>query len=176
MTCVRKVSRLLSPLLIPLLIALLLPLKALSSPIHDLTMVGEGKMRWLFWELYTARLYSEDGIYQQNDYPLALAIRYNRDIEKRYLLQATVQEWDRLGIAWTGRWTMLLDNMWPSVTSGDELLLRINPEGISQFYFNGEPIGEIDDPDFSRAFLAIWLSPQTREAGLRAKLIGDSRA
>jgi hypothetical protein len=133
--------------------------------------VGEGKMRWLFWELYTARLYTQYGYYEQNRYPQALAIRYNRAISKKDLIDTTLDEWQRLDIQWKKDWPKQLDRIWPSVNKGDELILDVNQAGISRFYYNGKKIGEITDPAFGGVFLNIWLDPNTRAPELRKQLI-----
>jgi hypothetical protein len=41
----------------------------------------------------------------------------------------------------------------------------------ARFFFNEQPIGEIDDPAFARAFFAIWLDPRTSEPSLRSALL-----
>jgi hypothetical protein len=44
-----------------------------------------------------------------------------------------------------------------------------------QFLLNGRPIGSVDEPEFARAFFAIWFDPRTRARDLRAGLLGGSR-
>ncbi|MFP2770836.1 DUF3833 family protein [Oceanisphaera sp. KMM 10153] len=66
-----------------------------ASPTADLNLVGQGSMRWLFRGLYQARFYSADGQYRAGDFPQALVLRYQRDIGKEDLLDATVTEWQR---------------------------------------------------------------------------------
>lgn len=55
-------------------------------------------MRWLWFKLYDATLYSESGRYQPGRYPQALSITYARVIERQDLLEATAAEWQRLGL------------------------------------------------------------------------------
>ncbi|PSJ45783.1 hypothetical protein C7H85_10450 [Zobellella endophytica] len=144
-----------------------------ASPMADLTLVGEGGMRWLFWDLYHARLYSDDGRYRPGVFPQALALRYQRDIEQAELLRATVEEWRRLGVDWRPEWHRQLRRLWPSVRKQDELVLRVEASGISRFYFNRQLLGEIADPAFGPAFLAIWLSPDSRDPALTRQLKGN---
>ncbi|WP_445400078.1 chalcone isomerase family protein [Zobellella sp. An-6] len=146
---------------------------AWASPVAGLTLVGEGKMRWLFWDLYQARLYSEDGRYRSGDFPQALALRYQRDISREELLQATIEEWRRLEVDWKPEWRQQLAGLWPSVRKRDELVLRVEQDGVSRFYFNQRLLGEIADPDFALAFLAIWLSPDSRDPALTRQLKGS---
>ena len=145
-----------------------------AGPVRDLTPVGQGEMHWLFWKLYDIRLLSSDGEYQEGRYPLALALRYARHIEANDLVDATLDEWQRLDQPWQPLWASRLRELWPSVVPGDELLLRVEADGSSHFYYNGNPLGALDDPGFAPAFLAIWLSTETREPGLRLELLGQS--
>lgn len=50
------------------------------------------------------------------------------------------------------RWGGLMAQLFPDVRKGDRLT-GVNVPGLgARFYFNGDPIGEIADPDFARAF------------------------
>ena len=82
-------------------------------------------------------------------------------------------EWRRLDVEWKPEWQQQLLEIWPSVKPGDELMLLVNSPGNSQFFLNGELIGEINDADFAPAFLAIWLSSNTREPQIRRQLLGE---
>lgn len=142
-----------------------------SKPLQGLSLVGQGEMRWMAWHLYDARLYSADGYYRPQGYPLALAISYARAIDKKYLLNATTKAWTRLHIDPPPNWIQRLSSIWPSVNKSDELVFYVTAEGAGHFYHNGDLIGEIDDSAFSAAFLAIWLRPDTSRKSLRSKLI-----
>ncbi|WP_245748891.1 chalcone isomerase family protein [Oceanisphaera psychrotolerans] len=154
-------------------LAMSFSLPSWAHPTADLNLVGQGSMRWLFWDLYQARFYSADGQYKADGFPQALALRYQRDIGKEDLLEATVTEWQRLGIDWRPQWRRELSAIWPSVKKRDELVLRVDSAGVSRFYFNWELLGEITDPDFGPAFLAIWLSPDSRDPRLTRQLKGN---
>ncbi|MCE2597068.1 chalcone isomerase family protein [Motilimonas cestriensis] len=144
------------------------------SPVSDLKKVGSGQMEWLFFSLYDASLYSETGTYQSNRFPIALQIKYHKQIDKKHLLEATQEQWQHLGIdnKQQNDWLMLLNQIWPDVNSGDELTFVVQADASNMFYFNNEPIGKIEDGAFSAAFLAIWLSENTSRPKLRQQLIG----
>ncbi|HTN35003.1 MAG TPA: chalcone isomerase family protein [Marinobacter sp.] len=144
-----------------------------ACPTDDLQLVGQGKMSWLFFDLYLARFYSADGHYQPDQFPQALCLRYQRNIDKKDLLKATVSEWQRLGVRWKKSWQEQLAAAWPSVRRDDELTLRIDKDGASHFYFNDSQLGEITDTEFGPAFLAIWLSPDSKNPGLTRQLKGN---
>jgi hypothetical protein len=63
--------------------------------------------------------------------------------------------------------------LFPDVAAGDTLTGVHLPERGARFFHNGRLLGEIRDPQFSRAFFAIWLDPRTREPSLRAALLGE---
>ena len=61
--------------------------------------------------------------------------------------------------------------IWPDVSKGDTITFDVDVTGVSRFYFNGEWLGAIEDPDFAPLFIAIWLSSEClgqRTGGLLA--------
>lgn len=146
---------------------------AQASPTDDLQLVGQGEMDWFFFDLYEARFYSATGTYEAEQYPQALSLRYQRDIENTKLVDATITEWQRLGVKWQPSWQQQLTALWPSVSKGDELTIRIATDGVSRFYFNGQPLADITDSEFGPAFLAIWLDANSRKPSLTRQLKGN---
>ncbi|MGL4446438.1 MAG: chalcone isomerase family protein [Shewanella sp.] len=137
--------------------------------------VGRGEMDWLWFSLYKARLMTLNGRYQPGQYPLILDIEYYRDIAAKDLLSATQDQWQHLHFPEQDirRWLGLLTAVWPDVKSGDHLSFNIIDGQTSQFFFNQQPLTQIEDPNFAEAFLAIWLSPHTSRPDLRAQLLGE---
>lgn len=160
-----------------LIIMMMLLSSAVSAyPVTKMVLVGQSEMNWIFWKLYDIQLYSADGTYIENTFPVALSITYARDITSSQLVQSTLDEWKRLSLVYKPQWTDQLQQIFPSVKSKDKIDFVVNATGHNQFYFNHKLIGEISDPEFSQAFLAIWLSPETREPELRKKITGESNA
>ena len=144
-----------------------------ASANSGLVLVGKGQMSWMFFDLYQAHFYSQDGRYQANRYPQALTLRYQKNISKDDLIEATIREWQRLGIEYPSSWQQQLSRLWPSVKKGDELAIRVEPTGESRFYFNQIPLGEMTAPKFGPAFLAIWLSTNSQDSTLTRQLKGN---
>ncbi|WP_301003937.1 chalcone isomerase family protein [Arsukibacterium sp.] len=144
----------------------------------DLTTVGEGSYRYLFWQLYDARLASTDGTfddYQQSS-PLLLELTYKRDISKDQFIEATVEQWQKLGKTSEQQhkeWAASLDKLWRDVKEGDRLAALYTEQGQVQFYFNDSDIGVVEDKDFAPAFFDIWLHPDTTAPKLRRQLIAE---
>jgi hypothetical protein len=154
-----------------ILFGLMIFIPAHATPLIDLKEVGKTEMNWLFWKLYDIRLLSADGQYQPQKYPVAIAIRYARDISAEQLVSSTIDEWSRQQIKWKPSWQDALRNIWPDVAEGDEIILRVDQNLRSQFYFNDQNIGTIEDEQFAPAFLSIWLSGNTLKPELRNRLI-----
>lgn len=145
-----------------------------SKPLSDLQLVGQAKLNVLFWEIYESSLYTADGRYQPEQFPVALRIQYLRDIDSADLLKATREEWLKQALPeeqFTA-WLETLSAIWPDIQKGDELLLRVDAAQKSYFYYNNQYLGTLDDPQFGPAFLNIWLSEKASYPKLRAQLIG----
>ena len=138
-------------------------------------LVGEAQLKVLFWPVYNSRLYSGDGGYREGQRPLRLEIQYLRDVAGSDLVENTQNEWARLPLvpAKSAQWLQALSHMWPDVGVDDVLELQVDEQGRSAFRMNGQPLGGIEDPDFSKHFLNIWLSPDTSRPALRLALIGE---
>lgn len=147
----------------------------MASPVSHLNKVGEGEMHYLFWTVYSAELYRSAN--STADAEQALRITYFKSISQRDLIDATLDQWHHLGYepAKIAQWIRPLTQIWPSVEPGDKLTFVSSNSGESQFYFDGKPIGAIQDPTFSAAFLDIWLSERTTEPKLRKQLLGLTR-
>ncbi|ART79577.1 chalcone isomerase family protein [Oceanisphaera avium] len=139
----------------------------------NLQRVGQGQMKWMLFNLYQAHFYSRNGQYQEGHYPQALILAYQKSISRDALIEATLEEWQRLNIKVSPSWVTQLTRIWPSVNKGDELAIRVSKSGVSTFYFNQKVLGEIHDPDFGPAFLAIWLSEDSRNPKLTRQLKGQ---
>ena len=138
-------------------------------------LVGEARLKVFIWEVYDSALFTPSGRWQGNA-PYQLSLQYLRDIPAAKLIEETEKAWQEQGRNHPrqGEWLTLLGDLWPDITEGDNLVFGLNAVGDSAFWFNGSPIGSIDDPDFGRLFGGIWLDPDTPRPGLRAQLIGPA--
>ncbi|MBU1310413.1 MAG: chalcone isomerase family protein [Gammaproteobacteria bacterium] len=144
--------------------------------IPDLKTVGEGSYRYLFWQLYDARLATIDGAFSdyRKNAPVLLELTYKRDITKQQFIDATVDEWQKLGHsskAQQQQWATQLQALWQDVKEGDRLAALLLDDGRVQFYFNGTETGVLEDTAFGAAFFDIWLHPDTSAPKLRRQLI-----
>ncbi|HHQ4566886.1 TPA: chalcone isomerase family protein [Aeromonas hydrophila] len=150
--------------------------QALVTPWQQLQPVGRGEMSWLWFKLYDATLYSENGRYRPGHYPQALSLTYARAIERDDLLSATAAEWQRLGLGSEQQrqgWLGQLATLWPDVQAGDRLTFYVDRGGVGHFWWRDKPLGTLADPQFSAAFLAIWLAQGSRDPALTRRLRGE---
>ncbi len=139
-----------------------------------LQLVGEGRLKVLFWSVYDSRLYTADGAYLEGQRPLRLDIEYLMNVDSSDLVARTRQEWQFQNLRHPGQrqWLDRLGAMWPDVKEGDVLSLQVDQREHSSFLLNGELLGRIEDEAFTRQFLAIWLAPETSQPELRLALTG----
>ena len=138
-------------------------------------LVGKARLKVLIWEVYDSALFTPSGRWQ-GVAPYRLSLRYLRDIPAAKLVEETEKAWQEQGRSHPrlNEWLLLLAALWPDITEGDNLVFGLNASGDSAFWFNGSPIGSIDDRDFGPLFGGIWLDPDTPRPGLRAELIGPT--
>ena len=137
-------------------------------------MVGQARLKVLFWNIYDSALYTPSGAWQGKG-PYKLALHYLRDVPVHQLIEQTDKAWREQGRNHPrqAEWLLQLKDIWPDITEGDNLVLSVAASGYSGFWFNGEFIGAIQDEDFGPLFGGIWLDADTPEPTLRAKLIAD---
>lgn len=145
-----------------------------GNPIDNLKKVGGAKLEVLFWDIYESELYSPTGKFLPDQYPLALKIRYLRNIKAQSLVEKTGEEWEKLGYPeeQTQKWLSQIEDLWPDIQKGDELLLLINSQEQSVFYYNDKALGVLSDETFGPGFAAIWLDENCSYPTLRNQLIG----
>jgi hypothetical protein len=144
---------------------------------QHINFIGEGKLRFLGLTVYEARLWSAAKADQAKlfESPLALELAYRTGLQGNTITNTSREEIQRLGFgAKPGQiesWESQMRNIFPDVLSGDRILgIHLPNRGVS-FFLNDQPIGQVNDPDFSMAFFSIWLHPEARVASLRKKLL-----
>lgn len=137
---------------------------------------GEGKMTYLFWDVYTAELYTPNGEWK-GEPPYALSLTYLRDFKGVDIAKRSVKEMKEQGFddqQKLGEWEALMSELFPNVSKGTELSGIFLENGQTSFFSEGEKLGTVEDSDFGQRFFSIWLSDKTSEPALRKQLIGES--
>lgn len=153
--------------------------RAMPSVLPDASqpwqVLGEADLRWLGLRVYDAALWVANGDGWAPDRLFALEIRYGRAIASWRLVDTSVEEMRRLGVAdeqQLSAWRDLLEAAFPDVERDDTIIGLRRADGSVSFYHRGAPTIRIDDPQFAGAFFAIWLDERTREPDMRARLLG----
>ncbi len=137
-------------------------------------LCGRGVYVWTVFRCYWASLYTQSGRFE-SDKPAILDLSYLRTLSKEQTVSISVEEMLRLRPEYAGRaqsWRSALAPIIPDVKAGDRLVGYFDVEHGASFYSDQRSLGQIKDPDFSSAFLAIWLDPATRAGTLREALLG----
>ncbi|MEO1082308.1 MAG: chalcone isomerase family protein [Pseudomonadota bacterium] len=144
----------------------------------ELKKVGEARLRVFLWSIYNSRLYTPSGSYREGDRPLRLEIEYLINVRRAALVERTGDEWDAMGRRHPHKevWLTRLNELWPDIQEKDVLSIELDGENRSTFFYNGERLGRIEDPDFGPQFVDIWLSEDSTRPALREALLGDSEA
>ncbi|MDH4051573.1 MAG: chalcone isomerase family protein [Rubrivivax sp.] len=156
------------------------PPTELRQVLQGAKLQGEGRLRFLGLAVYEARLWAPEPVpaEQWAGQPLALELLYARALYGRKIAERSIEEMrrqakipDAQGQEWQGALARLI----PDVEAGDRLTGVQQPGAATQFFYNGALRGEVRDPEFTRLFFGIWLSPQTSEPALRERLLGQAR-
>lgn len=136
--------------------------------------VGEGRMTYLFWDVYDAALYAPKGAWVM-DQPFALKLSYLRDLDGKKIADRSVEEIRNQGFkdeVKLAMWHSQMRKIFPDVNEGTTLTGIRTRTGDAIFYKDDIEVGRIKDAEFSRAFFGIWLNDKTSAPDLRRKLLG----
>lgn len=140
-------------------------------------LMGSGVLRFFGFRAYDANLWTTSAAANPLEDPslFALEIDYNTALKSEEIVKVSIAEMRRLrkpGDAQMQRWTEQLQKAFPSVQKGDKLVGVNVPNVGVRYFFNGKQTAEINDPQLSEAFFAIWLDPATKKPELRSALLG----
>jgi Chalcone isomerase-like len=144
--------------------------------IDDARPLGGGRLTWFGLHLYDAQLFVPRAFDAANPaaQPFALELTYARSLDGRAIAEHSRDEIARLKLgsdSQHARWLADMLAIFPDVKPGQRLAGIYRPGSGSRFYLDGRFLGEISDPEFGRAFFAIWLDPRTSAPQLRASLL-----
>lgn len=139
-------------------------------------MAGSGEFSWFGLRLYTARLWHSGSAWNWNE-PFALELIYHRSLSRDTLVQASMDEMQRLAdrplpAETLNRWSQAMRQAFVDVRPGMRISGLYLPGKGCRFYVDGQLVQEVNDPAFARAFFAIWLDPRARDPQLRQRLLG----
>lgn len=137
-------------------------------------LVGEARFRLFFFDIYHAALFAPDGRYDGTA-PYALKLSYLRDVSSQTITETSLDEMRRQGVndaARLAEWAGWMEQNFPDMQNGDEAVMVALADGGMAFYHNQIKRGQTDDPAFTKAFFAIWLSDNALKPDLGRRLRG----
>ena len=141
--------------------------------------LGSGDLTWFGLRIYTAKLWSEQQPFNLNA-PFALELTYHRRISRNQFVSTSLDEIKRLsGQQYSAeqlkRWEGEMNRAFTDVNEGDQLIGVFVPNQGCRFYNRTQLLGQIRDPEFAKAFFAIWFDDRTKDRGLREQLLGREK-
>lgn len=150
---------------------------AAAFNLGSMHQVGQGNLSWMFWDAYTATLYSKTMDFDRNS-EFALKLDYKLDIDGTDIATRSLEEMERqqeLPPELAAKWLDSMKAIFPNVDKNTSIVGVNKPNYGAVFYKNGKKLGEIKDTKFAKHFFDIWLSPKTSEPKLRKQLLGESK-
>ncbi|MTH98123.1 hypothetical protein E1297_19175 [Roseibium sp. RKSG952] len=149
-------------------------LRTASRYVPSAELVGEGRMTFLGFRVFDARLFAPDGSYSTSR-PFALTLTYLRNFKGEAIAEESAKQMRKQGMPTGAKldgWTRQMRAIFPDVRRGQSITGIRTSQGTTKFYIDSRGIGSIKDPEFTRRFFAIWLGQNTLNPRLRAKLVG----
>ena len=150
-----------------------MPKEEFSSP----SIIGEGTLKVFFMEIYDLRLVADSPTFSwQNKFKLDFF--YTRDLKKDSVINSSIKELRRQSSVSESdieSWQGYLEQSIKPAQVGTHASVVWNPEGRITFHYENNDPTTIEDEDFARAFLNIWLGEETSQPKLRNQLLGNFR-
>jgi len=149
-----------------------------KAELPEARTLGTSRMRFFGIHVYDAKLLA--ATLKRNDYTasaFALELLYLRSFDGPAIADRSIKEMRRVGSISPEKeksWLETMRKTFPDVKSGDRITAFHKPGVGIRFFINGLAHASIDDPEFSRFFFGIWLSPNTSEPKMRTELLAGA--
>ena len=138
-------------------------------------LIGGGTLKVLMWEVYDLQLFTDGTPFSWNN-KFMLEFDYSRELKKERVIDASLKEFKlqpNVIDKDIKAWEVYLEKVIQSVQKGAKASVMWVPEGQIVFDYEGSPPSTIENEDFARAFLNIWLGEKTSRPKLRSQLLGN---
>lgn len=149
----------------------------IQTAIPRAQVVGQSRLTMYFFKIYDATLFAPMEQFDSSQ-PFALSLNYLRDFTGVDIAERSIDEMQELGYtdnAQLAQWLEQMTLAFPNITQGDILTGVVDEQQHTLFYYNGVATHKINDPEFTQAFFAIWLDPNTSQPKMRKQLLGYSK-
>jgi len=149
-------------------------LKILNNYFSKKFLVGKANFQFLFWDMYDAKLITENGIYPSNKF--ALILKYNKDFSKKSVVDETINQLKKQK-AYNDKELQevkgLLNKAFREIKKNNKFIgIKNNDEAI--FYFQNEKVLETDNSEFINLFFDIWLRKDSQNPKFTKELLGEN--
>lgn len=149
--------------------------KILNNHFSKYFLVGKANLRFLFWNMYDAKLVSENGKYPSNKF--ALILKYNKDFSKKSVVDETINQLKKqktFNKKELKEVNALLNKAFREIKKNNKFIgIKNNDEAI--FYFQNEKVLETDNSEFIKIFFDIWLRENSQNPKFTQELLGKTR-
>lgn len=156
-----------------LLVGVVLPsrLWAVESVLPGAELRSEAVARYFGLPIYEAQLYTVEGAPFDWNEDFGLRLRYMRNLSQEDLVDATMEEMERLGGALPVRESM--KDCFQGVSRGDTYLAVTNGPSRIRFWRNGTQTCTLSYPQITYRFMSIFLGDNTRSRSFTQALRGE---
>ena len=140
-------------------------------------LIGQGSLKVLFFEVYDIRLLADSKPFSWKN-KFQLEFEYKREVKKETVIESSIKEMRRQSSFLDkdiNKWQEYLEISIKPVQEGSQATVTWNPNGQITFHYQSSEPTTIEDENFARAFLNIWLGEETSQPKLRNQLLGDQR-
>ena len=146
-----------------------------SESFQSPRLIGEGTLKVLIWEVYDLRLFTDGTPFSWNN-KFMLEFDYSRKLKKESVIDASLKEFKLQPNVLDKdikAWEVYLEQVIQTVQKGTKAIVMWVPDGKIVFDYEGSPPSTIENEDFARAFLNIWLGDKTSQPKLRSQLLAN---
>ena len=143
----------------------------------EMKLIGQGTLKVLFFEVYDIRLLADSKPFSWKN-KFQLEFEYKREVKKETVIESSIKEMRRQSSFLDkdiNKWQEYLEISIKPVQEGSQATVSWNPSGQITFHYQSSEPTTIEDENFARAFLNIWLGEETSQPKLRNQLLGDQR-
>jgi hypothetical protein len=137
------------------------------------TPYSNTSLSFLFFTTYDVALWCDCDQWSY-DQPFALELLYQMDFTGEEIAERSIEEMDdqeALSEEKKQHYFETLNRLFPDITEGERLAAVFVPGKMLNFYFNGKPVGKIEDMVFAKRFMDIWLSPKASFPSVQKALV-----
>ena len=141
----------------------------------EMKLIGQGTLKVLFFEVYDVRLLADSKAFSWKN-KFQLEFEYKREVNKQSVIESSVKEIRRQSNVLDkdiNQWQEYLEQSIHPVQEGSQATVSWNPSGQITFHYQSSEPTTIEDENFARAFLNIWLGEETSQPKLRNQLLGE---